>query len=321
MVKRGQVSTLAYLQGSMALIAEGRADNADDFAKPEQTLRELAVTKKLIPILEDYSGESLKGCVERFSKAVEDSGQVFEGNTLAHCGNPSLDAHTVPIFFRELVIGEVAFVIKAFPLNEDQANSLLRTLSGMSLLDSLELKLSEPVYPLALGKCVADGMGYLLIALSVAKGCRFDIYLSRLIKAMRSKKTPQKAFQRILKACVVVGSALGELHGKVSGKKRPLPDYLCEKYREVGMRGKLRKYYTELNHQGIADALDASCEKARGDSSTSCFHFGDINLGNFFYQEKEGFISFIDTDESHTSVNREGDPIGSPVLDFPRFES
>lgn len=299
----------------LEIVKEVRSIDAENVESLEQELRELSALDRIRPYSWDCGFvENLKVAVYRFSEYVREKYPI-SGNFLSRCKFLSEESSSTPVYMIVDDKNIVKLVVKAFLIDSDSFRGIVKELSGMELLLSLKLNYSYGVMPLGLGRCVVEGKAYLLLAISVAKGERLDVFFERTISLPDALKRQKKAVRKF-------AFAIGELHSAIKGEKATFPQYRMKHYTKQLMliQEKMKKNIGEINFSVLSPYLEELFEEAGKINYHYCFHHGDTYIKNIFYDELEDNITFIDTIYTHKSVNIFSAPIGIAAYDFSRFE-
>lgn len=133
---------------------------------PEKEQERLsALIPKIVANVRDYgSAESLNLMVAKFVACADPAAyQIYDSKKTLLYGN-SEDK----VYFVKDNQGTLRYVVKAFTSPELPAGKFLPELSGIVLLQKLQLPHVEPVKPIAVGKCLCAKVRYGLLLESAA---------------------------------------------------------------------------------------------------------------------------------------------------------
>ncbi|MBA3816061.1 MAG: hypothetical protein H0X29_06000 [Parachlamydiaceae bacterium] len=228
---------------------------------------------------------------------------------------------------REFVIidKENALVVKVFPQIPKHYFKIVHELSGHEAFEGLHIKSINLVNFLALGKYSLNGVEYILLGMSYAKGQEIRNYIEEIYDS-KDLIIKQKAIHSAKEILQKLGGALGDIHLK-GAIRIALPEGYLEAFK-VRYSKDVHNFLTEYQERGgeHREKLQIYFENLLSQYNLqtaifSIFH-GDAHLANFLYDKDNDCITVVDSVKSHLSVDSSGLPISNNyVHDIVKIEN
>lgn len=294
-----------------------------DAESPQETIRDTLykeILTKIYRLADDYrSHENLENAVEAFNRDTS-----FKINSLkAHYttaqdlpkGWSSLEKKPDEISISKIFI-HTYLCPNPLPWSFD----LLTSLSGTHLFHSLQLKHSQTIQVLGLGKYENQQNPYILVAESHSRGERLSSYYTKALKGENSPISEGK--EKAIHLTKKVSLALVELHKKKTGETRVWPNIKTSKLKNFveQLLSYIRHKATDIHIQKIEDYASSCINDASTEPYQMSYTHGDISFTNLLYNEQKDSLCFIDLSTASNSIDREGNPIGYPPYDYCSFE-
>lgn len=172
------------------------------------------LTRKIMASVRDYgSAQNLDILVAKFVSSALSldpaTHQIYDSK------KTSLSGHsTDKVFFVKDRQGTLRFIVKVFASPDLPSGKFLPELSGIALLQKLQLPHVEPVAPIAVGKCLCGQERYGLLLESSSPGKRCDM----LVLACKWRDEYRSGrLQKLERMFAQIGTGLKELHDEKDG--------------------------------------------------------------------------------------------------------
>lgn len=224
-----------------------------------------------------------------------------------------------PIFFVRRRGGGLVAVVKSFMVTPQNLGEFSLELNALCLLKSLDLRESETVSVLALGRLCCQERNYALLAMSAAPG----ISVTRHFKGVgvaepgRARGDQMALLRKAVAALARASAELHVVHGIGAGEIAPVfwntDDLWFGRFLDEVERNPelmefspetLREFYSEL--QG----------GVRQHRHSAGFVHSDANTGNYLYDVESDTLTIIDTGRLCRSVGTASEPKGPPAHDY-----
>ncbi len=204
-----------------------------------------------------------------------------------------------------------------------EAASFVREVDGLMYLNHQPMGNAHAPRVLALGETELHGQQTGIVAMGMAPGRSID----EIVAAVPQAADRQAALASLRTAVKDGGGALADLHSSAPGSGTRAPMAYLEMYRkklDLTLQS-LDKYSDHVQALGldmrdIRRAVDEAWAGVQRNPGTNGVVHGDGHMGNLIVGDDHQ-VTFIDFNRLHQSLDRQGEPNGSPSRDVGKFWS
>ena len=213
---------------------------------------------------------------------------------------------------------DLKMVVKVFENSFASTGSFIRELSGLQVASTIDSKDVNLIYAKAIGKSVINKKAYGLLALSPGRGTNIQDLVIKMLRLKPLSPERSEALHLLQSAFERLGKTLAKLHQIRPEKNVTIHHTLIENARQnlEGVITLLSKENYGIDIEVLEKYFECLIKKLKNLKTTRCLAYGDPNLCNFIYHEKDDTISIVDLENFRFAADQEGNPISNAAIDF-----
>ncbi|MFT4552527.1 MAG: hypothetical protein ACI9S8_001152 [Chlamydiales bacterium] len=202
-------------------------------------------------------------------------------------------------------------------IKQGSQDTVIQSLSGIELYSKITMKNISSPQLIWLGKHQSDVREFLHHIYTSHSGSNAEKFLKDSFKTFPYNKALEKIHTLVKK----IGLALGELHSFQKGQEMTWPKSLIQHYKSLlGPANEILPHLPDIDFHLLNKYFLHLFQLASITKYPSTFTQGFAHLNQFIYADIEDQLFLHRVSGAHFSIDRFGNPIGSPATDFASFE-
>jgi hypothetical protein len=270
--------------------------------------------------------QTLPDAIQRFVRETLEIGVVdVVVERYLNPGDVSEGISGDPLFFVRRRGGGLVAVVKAFAATPDDLQDFALELRALGLLRRLDLRESQQVSVLAVGRLCGEQQQYALMILAAAPGFSVTRHFKNVGSEEKGSRARSDQLGSLRKAVAALGRALAEVHlsgtrgiGQIAPAIWQVNDLWFNRflacYRDIDSLADIPAELLQERHDFLR-------LRSRAHRHLLAFVHGDAHTGNYLFDPKSGTLTIIDIGRFCRSMDQNGEPCGQSESDFTAISS